>query len=298
MEYIDCEGDILLNWKDKGYIRFLNLLMKSNGSDYGTLKERVLLNKTVASINYDKSGNLRTEVILTDKEKISADHVICTVSLGVLKEKHLSMFKPNLPPSQQRAIEGIAFGTVNKIFLEFPHKFWPEDWTGFTLLWREEDLEEIKGTDKEWLEDVFGFYIVNYQPNILASWIIGPHGRHMETLEEDDILDGIMWLLRKFLSFPVPTPSNFKTTKWFSNSNFRGSYSYRSILTEELDAWAHDLSIPLTIQSTGKPVLQFAGEATSKHFYSTVHGAVEAGWREADRLINFYNTTNDPNSQL
>uniref|UniRef100_T1H026 Amine oxidase domain-containing protein n=1 Tax=Megaselia scalaris TaxID=36166 RepID=T1H026_MEGSC len=186
------------------------------------------------------------------------------------------MFKPNLPAPKQRAIEGIAFGTVNKIFLEFPHKFWPDDWTGFTLLWREEELNEIKGTDKEWLEDVFGFYIVNYQPNILASWIIGPHGRYMETLDDNEILDGLMWLLKKFLSFPVPTPSNFKTTKWYSNSNFRGSYSFRSLRTEELDTCAYDLSVPLTEISSGKPVLQFAGEASSEHFYSTVHGAVEA----------------------
>ena len=34
-------------------------------------------------------------------------------------------------------------------------------------------------------------------------------------------------------------------------------------------------------------VLCFAGEATNTHYYSTVHGAVESGWREAERLIKF-----------
>lgn len=29
----------------------------------------------------------------------------------------------------------------------------------------------------------------------------------------------------------------------------------------------------------------FAGEATHDYFYSTVHGAVETGWREADRIL-------------
>lgn len=37
-----------------------------------------------------------------------------------------------------------------------------------------------------------------------------------------------------------------------------------------------------------KPIVQFAGEATHDHYYSTVHGAVETGWREAQRIIDFY----------
>lgn len=32
----------------------------------------------------------------------------------------------------------------------------------------------------------------------------------------------------------------------------------------------------------------FAGEATNPHHFSTVHGAIESGWREADRLIQLY----------
>ena len=31
--------------------------------------------------------------------------------------------------------------------------------------------------------------------------------------------------------------------------------------------------------------LLFGGEATHPKHFSTVHGAIEAGWREADRII-------------
>ena len=31
--------------------------------------------------------------------------------------------------------------------------------------------------------------------------------------------------------------------------------------------------------------LLFAGEATHPRHFSTVHGAIETGWREADRII-------------
>lgn len=52
-----------------------------------------------------------------------------------------------------------------------------------------------------------------------------------------------------------------------------------------------DLASPLS-NSMGLPVLQFAGEASHDHFYSTVHGAVETGWREAQRLIDLYRFVN------
>jgi spermine oxidase len=29
----------------------------------------------------------------------------------------------------------------------------------------------------------------------------------------------------------------------------------------------------------------FAGEATNEKHFGTVHGAIESGWREADRII-------------
>lgn len=35
-------------------------------------------------------------------------------------------------------------------------------------------------------------------------------------------------------------------------------------------------------------IILFAGEATHEHYFSTVHGAVESGFREADRIVNYY----------
>ncbi|XP_037941161.1 uncharacterized protein LOC119674108 [Teleopsis dalmanni] len=310
LEYWECDGDILLNWKDKGYIEFLNLLMKSKdlGTEHGLLDKRIILEKRVKQIYWNRNDSC-VDVKCEDGENFLADHVILTVSLGVLKDQHLSLFEPKLPVEKQRAIDGLAFGTVNKIFIEFPVQFWPNNWTGFTLLWREEDIDEIRGTARAWLEDVFGFYCVNYQPKILSGWIIGVNGRHMETLPEEEVLAGCMYLFRKFLTWNIPDPVNFKTSTWYTNENFRGSYSFRSMFTEEIGTSARELAQPLTVVVTNprlqndsdnndetisaqsrcdKPIIQFAGEATSDHYYSTVHGAVEAGWREARRLAQFY----------
>lgn len=53
--------------------------------------------------------------------------------------------------------------------------------------------------------------------------------------------------------------------------------------TMKMQTSAADLAEPLLVN--GKPIVLFAGEATHSHFYSTVHGAIESGFREAERII-------------
>lgn len=54
-----------------------------------------------------------------------------------------------------------------------------------------------------------------------------------------------------------------------------------------MNASAADLAEPI-LSENNRPILQFAGEATNDHHFSTVHGAIESGWREADRVISYY----------
>lgn len=79
----------------------------------------------------------------------------------------------------------------------------------------------------------------------------------------------------------------FSRSKWFSNPHFNGSYSYYSLKSDSFGASTSILAEPI-LDHDGKPIIQFAGEATHTHYYSTVHGAVESGWREAQRLIDLY----------
>lgn len=220
--------------------------------------------------------------------------MIVTVSLGVLKENYKNLFVPQLPSFKENAIRGLSIGTVDKIFLEFEKPFWDDDWAGFSILWRVKDSEEIRKTDNAWLEDVFGFYKVDYQPNVLCGWIVGPSARKMELLDDRTVYEGCLFLLEKFIGTQMPwtKPKNVNRSKWYSNSHFRGSYSFRSLTTEMLRTSSRDLAHPL-YNASGKPALCFAGEATSTNYYSTVHGAVEAGWREAKRITEFYSAKRD-----
>ncbi|XP_034936722.1 uncharacterized protein [Chelonus insularis] len=295
-EYAQCEGDLLLNWRDRGYHTALDLLMnKCKDISNGTyIQDKIRFLREVSNIDYTNPD----EIIVSTSEgqKYSATNVIFTSSLGVLKDQHQSLFTPSLPDIKKSAIKGLGIGTVNKIFLEFSHRWWPEKCAGFGLIWSKEDKEDfLKSNPKEnhWLAEVFEFLTVDYQPRVLAGWILGESSRFMETLTDDEVKKGMYQLLERFLgkSYNIPQPVNiFKVnnkSKWYSDKHFRGCYSFRSIESDQMNVYAHHLADPI-VGKKGKPIILFAGEATHNHYYSTVHGAVETGFREANRLINYY----------
>jgi spermine oxidase len=76
--------------------------------------------------------------------------VIVTIPHGVLRARHESLFTPILPESKIEAIESFGFGTLGKIFLEFPTRLFPEGVTWYQILWTTDDQSKLKGTDKEW----------------------------------------------------------------------------------------------------------------------------------------------------
>jgi len=115
------------------------------------VESKVLLNKTVANIKWNSTE--KALVKCADGSEYQADHVIFTASLGVLKKNHEKLFTPQLPQKKVKAIESSGFGTLGKIFLEFDKPFWPADvadWVGYTFLWKAEDLQKVRGTDREW----------------------------------------------------------------------------------------------------------------------------------------------------
>lgn len=172
------------------------------------IDNKVKLNKAVKNITYHQQySEFPIRIECYDGSAYEADHVICTVSLGVLKERHITMFTPILPSEKINAIEGLNLGTVDKIYLEFDKPFWPVGWEGCSLLWNYDDLKVVREHKNNWLEHVFGFYTVDYQPNILCGWVSGPSARRMEQTPIEEVKAGVTWLLRIFLrAFLVPTP--------------------------------------------------------------------------------------------
>ncbi|KAG5877916.1 hypothetical protein JTB14_020955 [Gonioctena quinquepunctata] len=222
MVFKSCEGDQQLNWGKKGYRTILDVMMKKvpDATKQLPIDDKILLNKKVTKIIWDDNDKTidGVTVICADGSSFESDHVIVTVSVGVLKEYHRDLFVPELPAYKVNSIEHIALGTVNKILLRFPTKWWPNDSKGFSLLWTEEDRMKLaneissegptNGMGWSWLVDVFGFYVIDSHPRVLLGWVVGKMAAEVERLSDEEVTRGCLFLLRKFVGdkFDIPEP--------------------------------------------------------------------------------------------
>lgn len=206
IDYRDCVGDQLLNWKDRGYQTIFDLLVKAAKTRIN-LDSHIIYGKCVVRIDYGRvSGDGVPFVCIecADGSVYDANHVICTVSLGVLKANHFTLFQPDLPIAKRMAIDAISIGACGKIFVEFETRFWPaENWHGFGLIWQsDKDLAmAIEVTNAKWLPGVFRFLCIDFQPNVLCVRIAGTEAtEQMELATECEVIDTIYYLLRTFCS--------------------------------------------------------------------------------------------------
>lgn len=116
------------------------------------VESKIELRKVVANIQWNQD---RAHVRCLDGSEYSAEFVVFTPSLGVLKARHEGLFTPRLPDWKVNAIEHMGWGTLEKFYLEFEVPFWPQnsaDWVMFKILWTAEDEALAVSTGREWLE--------------------------------------------------------------------------------------------------------------------------------------------------
>jgi len=83
------------------------------------------LETTVLGVAYDDRG---VSLRLGSGEALSADRVVLTVPIGVLRQGSIS-FEPALPIPHRAAIDAIGSGAVETIWLQFDESFWQNDET-------------------------------------------------------------------------------------------------------------------------------------------------------------------------
>ncbi|XP_069129727.1 spermine oxidase-like [Argopecten irradians] len=242
----------------------------------------------VKLIDWSEKGDGVDYVVLKCVEKgteitYTAEHVISTIPLGVLKKKHKQLFSPALPATKVSLIDKLGFGKVNKILLYYEQPFWTKGNGGIKLVW-----DEVPKGDKgetSWERDIFAFKEMKHIGNVLIAWIYGDSAERIEAVDEIRVGDVCTQVLRKFLNDDkIPRPSSVRTSKWCTDPYTLGAYTFVPSCCHYNDVGR--FAKPL-LRTSGKPVILFAGESTDKESYGSVHGAMVTGMREAKRLTKW-----------
>jgi monoamine oxidase len=175
-------------------------------------------------------------------------------------------FAPALPNDKQAAINRLGMGVINKIALKFRKPFWP----------REAQVISYLGTRRGKYPLFVNLLPYTDQP-VLVCLVPPSFENALENLTEADAKAGVMEVLRKIFGSNVPEPAAVLQTRWKSDPWSLGSYSF-----DKLGATGDDRD---TLAASIDRRIFFAGEATHRTMYSTVHGAYLSG-RRAAREIN------------
>jgi len=228
-----------------------------------------------------RSGKPNVRVETESGEVFHADHLICTMPLGVL-EKNLDMFKPPLPKEKTASMSKMLFGTVNKIFIAYEKPFLHPDISEIIVLWNKVDESTVPMAQR-WFKKIYSFCKVS--ETVLLAWICGEEAKFMEGLKMNQVADTVTMILKKFLADPmIPKPKSCLFTSWYSQPYSGGSYT--AIGTGGTQADVETIAAPLLSKGKGKtPVVAFAGEHCHPSFYSTGHGAYLTGRSAAQLMI-------------
>jgi polyamine oxidase len=202
-------------------------------------------------------------VVHADGGSFEGDRVIVTVPLGVLQDGSVA-FDPPLGGGHALAVERLAMGTLEKVAMRFPKRFWPES------VWQITHVADDRAFPA-WFDfsrhvgspTLVGFYNPSVAPGLAelpAQQRVGP------ALE----------ILRKMFG-SVPDPDETLVTDWTGDPWALGSYSYVPVGASVDD-----------MRRLAEPVsgrLLLAGEATGVESYGTVHAAFRSGLRAAGHAL-------------
>lgn len=252
--------------------------------------------KHVELLKREGGGHCAVKLTDTRGNEFSADKVLVTVPLAVLKANMVT-FTPPLNSRKKAAIQNLGAGLVEKVALKFPCAFWHK------MLGAADFFGHIASSRGQ--RGMFGVFYdlsstslpcppldapppgdahpdpvsVEALPHhILVTTVSGEALLQYEKMSDMEIVERCVGVLR--LMFPdqeVPAPIGHVVSRWGADPFAQMSYSYAAVGSggEDYDVLAEDVE--------GR--VFFAGEATNRQHPQTVTGAYLSGIREASKIM-------------
>lgn len=201
--------------------------------------------------------------IESDRGVFVVDDAVVTLPLGVLKAGAVR-FEPPLGARRQQAVDRLGMGTLEKIALRFERAFWPPTQTSF-------------GFTGDLAGEFPLFRAASREPPVIVAWLAGAFARESLRLSAWHVAGHAGMVLRQMFGSATPPPIAVERSAWWTDPFSRGAYSHVAVGSKSADFDA--LARPIADR------IHFAGEATSRQWRATVHGALLSGLRAADEII-------------
>ncbi len=204
-------------------------------------------------------------VVTTADADFSADRVVVTVPVGVLKSDDFAI-EPPLPAAHAAALGGLEMNAFEKVFLRFPTRFWDEDVYAIRQ----------QGVAGEWWHSWYDLTDLHGVPTLL-TFAAGPCAKAIRGWSDERVAGSVLAALRGLYGDRVEAPDEIVVTDWQGDPFARGSYAYMKVGAVPED---HDrLAVPIG------EVLHLAGETTWTEDPATVTAALRSGHRAAENIL-------------
>lgn len=263
--------------------------------------------------------------IKTTSGTYTAKDVICTLPLGVLKQReHKSesaytstpiLFQPALPQEKKQAISSLGFGTLDKIFLIYSKPWWTQEPYRSIFkrgIWKRPFSNDANVTEKSHTfqePDSFAGF-TNELPGIEidqdGNVSTGPRLISMANLhslsgfpvlcafvscanavqiERLSNADASALIQRTLTSWLGREPPNPQAVHVTRWASDHYAFGSYTHMITGLSETRHRDAFQRAVTNDKGATLRFAGEHTSLSHFATVHGALLSGWREADEIL-------------
>ncbi|KAL0307533.1 UNVERIFIED_CONTAM: Polyamine oxidase 1 [Sesamum angustifolium] len=240
--------------------------------------------RVVGELQHSRNGvSVKTE----DGCVYEANYMILSVSIGVL-QSHLICFSPPLPRWKTEAISNCDIMVYTKVFLKFPHKFWPcgpgkeffiyaHERRGYYTFWQDRVVAIDCETDRT--VDLLLMYHDLSAHGKRLSGVQHPcqdFDKRIEAQSDQETMREAMEVLGNMFGPDIPDATDILVPRWWNNRFQRGSYSnYPIYVNHQL---VDDIKAPV-----GR--IFFTGEHTSEKFSGYVHGGYLSGINTSKALL-------------
>ena len=205
--------------------------------------------------------------VTTPQTTHRAAHAIVTLPLGVLQSGHVTFAEP-LAPARRRAIDSLGMGLLNKCILRFDRVFWPPevDWMNF-----------LGPTETLWAD--WTSYLRATGLPVLVGFNAARMADEVESWDDATTTASAVAALRAMFGSSVPDPLGSQISRWRRDPFALGAYSFQAVGSRGKDRKA-------LFGADWDGRLVFAGEAASRDYPATVHGALLTGRAAAAALAD------------